>query len=44
MKSAFSIRVDKKLVEKIDRLAKKENRSRNNYIEYLLEKSVSKSA
>ena len=44
MKSAFSIRVDKKLVEKIDRLAKKENRSRNNYIEYLLEKRVSKSA
>lgn len=44
MKIPYSIRLDVELIKKIDKLAEKENRSRNLQIEYILIQAVSKSA
>ena len=37
-KKQFTIRIDKSLFERIEKLAKKENRSKVNQIEYMLKK------
>ena len=43
MSKIISLRIDEKVLEKIDKIAKQENRSRNNFIETTLIKEINKS-
>ncbi len=40
LKKSTSLRIDKELYENIERLAKKQNRSVNNFIETILSKAI----